>query len=406
MAGTHGANVAAGATNGSGSTSFGEVGGSTVRTATEPNAAGGGGGGQVTGIGGVAVESNTLRGGSSGFGGLGQGGSGTTTSVVTSGGMTAQSLTVLGGANNVAGNSTTVPSAGSAGTTSTRRAKPVGNINLRGAPRSDFGQYWDQITIRNEGMWGSVEVSRDRFNFTGLDAVYDYAVAKGIPFREHVFLAGIQQPPWMAALSASEQLEEIDEWMTAFCARYPLTDQIEVVYEPPPHTPGYVDALGGAGATGFDWIVKAFQMARQRCPGAKLMLTDYNALRQDHKQFLTMATVLRDSGYLDALGSESHDQETQTLAELTENLQNLAQLGVPIYITEYDLDIADDVEHSRVFQEQMGLFLKSPAVHGITLWGYIEKETWKPDTYLLRTDGTARPALTWLMDDLGRTGVN
>lgn len=329
-----------------------------------------------------------------------------TTFVITSGGTTTQSLTVLGGSYNSAGSSTTVASAGSSGTTPTRRTKPVGNINLSGAPRSDFGQYWDQITARNDGFWGSVEPNRDSFMFAPLDAVYDYAIANKLPFRQHVLLAGIQQPLWMAALSSAEQLEEIDEWMTAFCARYPLTDQIEVVYEPPPHTAGYVDALGGVGTTGFDWIVKAFQMARQRCPNAKLMLSDYDALRYDHERFLTMATVLRDSGYLDALGSESHDQETQPLTELTENLNNLAQLGVPIYITEYDLNIADDAEHLRVFQEQMGLFLDSPAVHGITLWGYIEKETWKPNTYLLRTDGTARPALTWLMDTLGRPDAN
>src|SRR6186713_3669789 len=37
----------------------------------------------------------------------------------------------------------------------------VGNITTNGAVRSDFLQYWDQITPENEGKWGSVEATRD-----------------------------------------------------------------------------------------------------------------------------------------------------------------------------------------------------------------------------------------------------
>ena len=38
----------------------------------------------------------------------------------------------------------------------------------------------------------------------------------------------------------------------------------------------YIEALGGDGATGWDWIINAFTLARQYFPNAKLMLNDYS----------------------------------------------------------------------------------------------------------------------------------
>ena len=37
-----------------------------------------------------------------------------------------------------------------------------------------------------------------------------------------------------------------------------------------------------------------------------------------------------------------------------------------------------------------------PVVAGITLWGYIEGQTWKPGTGLLNSNGTERAAMKWL----------
>ena len=52
----------------------------------------------------------------------------------------------------------------------------VGNITTNGAVRSDFIQYWNQITPENEGKWGQVEPTRDVYNWSGLDRAYNYAM--------------------------------------------------------------------------------------------------------------------------------------------------------------------------------------------------------------------------------------
>lgn len=278
----------------------------------------------------------------------------------------------------------------------------VGNITTNGQVRSDFIDYWDQITPENEGKWGSVEPSRDNMNWGPLDAAYDYAKQHGIPFKQHTMVWGAQQPNWIASLPAQQQAEEVEEWIRSFCQRYPDVDLIDVVNEPPPHTtPSYMNAIGGTGSTGYDWIIWAFQKTRQYCPNATLILNDYNVLRWQTDSFVRIANAVKGSGYVDALGAQAHGLETLPLGELQTNLNKLVGVGLPVYISEYDVNIASDSEQLRVFQEQFQLFWNTPQIQGITLWGYHYGATWVPNSGLIR-NGQFRPAMTWLMDFLNR----
>ena len=285
------------------------------------------------------------------------------------------------------------------------RPKFVGNITTNGAVRSDFIKYWDQITPENEGKWGSVEATRGTMNWAGLDAVYNYAQQHGIPFKQHTLVWGSQQPSWISGLSPAEQAAEVEEWIRLFCERYPNVALIDVVNEPPPHTtPPYMNAIGGAGSTGYDWIVWAFQKARQYCPKAILILNDYNVLRwADADNFIKIANAVKGSGYVDALGSQSHGQETQTLSDLQTRLNNLIAVGLPIYISEYDVSTQDDAQQKTIMEQQLTLFWNTPQIKGITLWGYVYGSTWSQAPYsgLIRDD-MPRPAMTWLMNFLGR----
>jgi len=53
-------------------------------------------------------------------------------------------------------------------------------------------------------------------------------------------------------------------------------------------------------------------------------------------------------------------------------------------------------------QEQFPVFFDHSAVAGITFWGYVVGATWRDNTGLIYDDGSQRPAMTWLMDYLGR----
>src|SRR6185436_9777378 len=122
--------------------------------------------------------------------------------------------------------------------------------------------WFNQVTPENAGKWGSVEATRDVMNWQPLYDAYNFAKTHHLPFKFHTLIWGQQAPAWITSLPADQQLAEIDQWMAAVAARYPDIDFIDVVNEPINTANAFRDALGGPGTTGYDWVIKSFQMAR------------------------------------------------------------------------------------------------------------------------------------------------
>ncbi|WP_437600730.1 endo-1,4-beta-xylanase [Sorangium sp. So ce590] len=159
------------------------------------------------------------------------------------------------------------------------------------------------------------------------------------------------------------------------------------------------------GASGWDWIVNSFKWAREYCPRAVLILNDYNNIEyeNDHNNFMRIARAVINAGApVDALGAQAHDAYRINTNTVKGYIDKMAALGKPVHITEYDIGIANDAEQRRVMQEQFTMFWNHPSVPGITLWGYIVGATWRDNTGIQHSNGTMRPAMTWLMDFLDR----
>lgn len=279
--------------------------------------------------------------------------------------------------------------------------KFVGNITTRGAVRSDFLTWWNQITPENESKWGSVEGTRDVMRWTGVDNVKNFAETNKIPWKFHTLVWGSQYPSWITGLSQADQLAEITEWYDAAASRYPDVNMIDVVNEAyPSHAPApFKNALGGDGTTGYDWIIKSFQMARQRWPRAILIYNDYNNIEWNSEVNWTptMITTIKNAGApVSAIGCQAHDAYRIAAATLKSNIDKLAATGLPIFITEFDIPDANDATQLATMQDKFPVFWNHPKVVGITYWGYVVGSTWKTGTGLLNTNGTERPALTWL----------
>jgi len=290
----------------------------------------------------------------------------------------------------------TLPAVGQMAATS--NGKFVGNVLSSNTLDPVFDTYWNQATPENAGKWGSVEATRDVMNWTQLDYMYAYTRARGIPFKLHTFVWGQQTPAWITTLSAAEQREEVEEWIAAAAARYPGTEFIDVVNEPIPAPAAYREALGGNGATGWDWVIWSFEKTRQYFPHAKLLLNDYSVLSSDSKtaQYLTIINLLKARGLIDGIGEQGHFFESTSITTLQNNLNRLAATGLPIYISELDVHLADDTSQLNRYQQLFPIFWTNPAVRGITFWGYKQGAIWRTDGYLLRTDGSERPAMTWM----------
>jgi endo-1,4-beta-xylanase len=275
--------------------------------------------------------------------------------------------------------------------------KFLGNIISYSTP-SDFDTYWNQVTPENAGKWGSVESSRNVMSWSGLNTAYNHAQAEGYPFRWHTIVWGQQQPNWITALTEEEQREEVEEWIRLYSEKYPETDFVDVVNEPLHAPPSYREALGGNGSTGWDWVVWVFKKARQYLPDAKLHINDYGILNSTFStgMYVDVINILRDSNLIDGIGVQGHGLENTDINTIKANLSTLAATKLPIYITEYDVDIADDSQQSDIYQEQFPVFWNHRSVNGVTLWGYKQGQILKQNAYLVKSDGSERPALAWL----------
>ncbi|HET9958267.1 MAG TPA: endo-1,4-beta-xylanase [Polyangiaceae bacterium] len=277
--------------------------------------------------------------------------------------------------------------------------KFFGSISTTAADYTNFTAHFNQLTPGNAGKWGSVEATRDQMNWTDLDAAYSFAKANKIPFKLHTLVWGQQQPNWLDGLSPEEQLAELEQWMSALAERYPDVQMIDVVNEPLHAPPSYAAALGGAGATGWDWVIKAFEMARAHFPNAELILNDYSILTMASttQDYLKVVKVLSDRGLIDGIGEQAHFYErAPELSVLTANLNAFAATGLPIYITELDLNFADDARQAIRMKELFTAFWSNRSVLGVTHWGHRQGNMWQENAYLIRTDGSLRPALTWV----------
>jgi endo-1,4-beta-xylanase len=274
-----------------------------------------------------------------------------------------------------------------------------GNIPTNGVVRDDFATYWQQIIPENEGKWGLIQpTSQDQFNWSVLDPIYKYADDHHVIFKEHNFFCGNQQPTWVTADNVATAGPA---WVKAFCQRYPNTKLIDVVNEPSHFTPTYVNGMGGFGTTGYDWVITAFEWARQYCPNAILIINDYNIIEydNDHLAFMTMLKALLAAGAkIDAIGAQGHDAYLKSTSKVKLRIDDLASTGLPVYITEYDINLADDAQQMNTMADQIQMLWDHPNVKGFTYWGYIVGTTWRANAGLVNADGTFRPAMTWLQN--------
>jgi endo-1,4-beta-xylanase len=277
---------------------------------------------------------------------------------------------------------------------------------------TNFVKYWNQATPGNSGKFGSVAVARDTasWNWAALDAAYNFAQANHLVFKDHNLLWGQQQPAWLtgSGLDSAQKVQAVEQWIRMVGARYPDMDMIDVVNEPLTghNPPDYRGVLGGAGSTGWDWVVWAFTKAREYLPHTKLLLNDFGIINENSAttSYLGIINILQSRGLIDGIGVQGHhfELESADTSVMRSNLDRLAATGLPIYISELDLgNLSDygtpnDNVQLQMYQRVFPVLWKHRGVKGITFWGYREGEMWKPTCYLVRYTGTARPALLWL----------
>lgn len=301
-------------------------------------------------------------------------------------------------------------------------SKFVGNITTNGQVRSDFGQYWNQITAENECKWASIEGTRGQYNFTGCKNAYNWAKQNGGYFKFHALLWGSQYPNWLNNLGVDDTKTAIMNWFDAVKKEFPDLDMIDVVNEAIrtgnnqyhsdyPKTK-IIEAMGGDNGN-YTFIVNAFKEARKRWPNAVLIYNDYNTVQWQKNEGIDLINKIKQGGApVDAYGLQAHDMQVggggnngtgangsclplSQLKSAIEEIWNKTQ--IPMFISEYDIATTDDNDQKNCYEQQISYFMENEHIAGITIWGYIYGSTWTSggNSGIIR-NGQDRPAMTWL----------
>jgi GH35 family endo-1,4-beta-xylanase len=297
---------------------------------------------------------------------------------------------------------------------STNPDKFLGNITTDWPGSMDYSgfkysDYWNQVTPENGTKWSTVEGTRGQFNWYGADPAFNYAKNHDLKFKFHTLVWGSQYPSWIENLSAEERYKAIVKWMDKVKAKYPNLEMIDVVNEAVgSHQAGtkYMrEALGGDGTTGYDWIIKAFELARERWPEAILIYNDFNTFQWDTDAYIALVKALRDAGApIDAYGCQSHDLggvSKSTFATVMKKIQDA--LKMPMYITEYDIGDVSDANQKWNFQQHFPVMWEADYCAGVTVWGWFYGHTWidsdgEKGTSGLIKNNEERSALKWLRE--------
>ena len=301
-------------------------------------------------------------------------------------------------------------------------SKFVGNITTNGQVRSDFGQYWNQITAENECKWASIEGTRGRYNFTGCKNAYNWAKQNNGYFKFHALLWGSQYPNWLEGLSVDDTKTAIMNWFDAVKKEFPDIDMIDVVNEAIrtgnnqyhsnyPKTK-IIEAMGGDNGN-YTFIVNAFKEARKRWPNAVLIYNDYNTVQwQKNEGIQLIQTIKKNGAPVDAYGLQAHDMQVGgggnngtgangsclPLNQLKSAIEEIwTKTQTPMFISEYDIATTDDNDQKNCYEQQISYFMENEHIAGITIWGYIYGSTWTSggNSGIIR-NGQDRPAMTWL----------
>jgi endo-1,4-beta-xylanase len=141
-----------------------------------------------------------------------------------------------------------------------------------------------------------------------------------------------------------------------------------------------------------------FKIARQADPTAKLYLNETSVPTspppdERYTVLYNQAKMIQDrGGPIDGVGMQAHfGQNVQPPVQLLKVYDRFATLGLPVRITELDIDIADETLQADYYRDFLTASFSHPNINGILIWGFWENAHWRPQAAMYRKDWSPRP---------------
>ena len=278
----------------------------------------------------------------------------------------------------------------------TARAFPIGTavawpaFDAEPKYRDFIVEHFNFATHENAAKWYANEPQRDVVSYAQADAILDFADTNGIPMRGHtIFWAPERwQPSWVPGLGDVELLAEVEDRLEDAVLHFQGRFRHWDVNNEMLHGSFFEDRLGPDIRR---WM---FDRARELDPDVDLFVNDYNIIAgSEADAYVQQVQGFLDQGFpIDGIGVQGHFRNVDPWA-VQLRLDKVGQFGLPVWITELDVELADEQARADGLEAVLRMAYAHPAVEGVVLWGFWAGSHWRgPDAALVDLDWTPNAA--------------
>ncbi len=267
--------------------------------------------------------------------------------------------------------------------------------------------YFNSIVIENDFKWPFMERRKGQVVYGLVQKYVDWAKENGIRnVRGHNLIW--TYPRWIANYDVNKkinfhvtrsELERLIRTRITRDVKYysGVIDEFDVINEP-------INRKELYSIFGDSIFYKCFHWAKKANPNSILFINEYNNIEQygTYKYKSLILKLLRMNTPIDGIGLQCHIlNERVNWKKIHYKLEELAKIGKPIKITEFDLKYEDSTQNRLHYENDiismMKIAFSTPSVKGFYFWGFWDAAHWRSSA-LFHRDTSPKPVANTIYD--------
>lgn len=257
-------------------------------------------------------------------------------------------------------------------------------------------KHFNSGVFENAFKWEELEPQEGKPNHSDIDNYLKWSQKHNFPLRGHTLVWGIENfgfdRHWARVKDDAFLKNAIQSRINRDLTKYKGKIIEYDVWNEPIHEPSLTLRLGP------DILDSAFIWAHRADPDARLFINEYSIISGgDAKLYRDLIDDLLKKGVpLHGIGVQGHFSSRIEPLEVASKLYYMAETGLPIKITEFDLDVngmnLSEQEMAIEYSKMMRTAFSHPAVEGFLFWGFWDGRHWRPGAGIYDYDFKAKAA--------------
>jgi len=257
---------------------------------------------------------------------------------------------------------------------------------------------FNMLTPENEAKMCELQAQPDRFDFTRMDELVDFAEANDMTIRGHTLLWHQCMPSWFSNgdYTRDEAIDIMRDHIMTVVGRYQGRIRYWDVVNEGIGDNSQIRETPWQQFIGDDYMDFAFQFAHEADPDAILFYNDYGAEGMNAKSnaiYELVSDMVSRGIPIHGVGLQGHftvgdSRNWVSPSNLNANINRLGELGLEVHITELDIRHAGDATDTILSMQAEDYYsitqtcVTNQYCTALVTWGVSDRYTWLRDSNL------------------------